>query len=257
MKKIYYLIKNLIYFFQKIKLIYIASKENITLILRIKILFLFFFHFFFNLLFINRKYKYYMKNFRENFIKFKFSHDWFSDNIPIWKYIFNKNKLNDVTEILEIGSFEGMSALFLLKNFENSKIDCVETFKGSDEHGDISFKKVKNNFLFNLKDYEKKFHLFERESDFFFQNIDKSKKNYDLIYIDGSHHGEQVFRDAKNCFDCLKLNGIMIFDDFLKEYYNEKHENTIGGVLNFIQKYKDKINIEFVHYQIFLKKKHN
>ena len=75
-----------------------------------------------------------------------------------------------------------------------------------------------------------------------------------MIYIDGSHHGEQVFRDAKNCFDCLKLNGIMIFDDFLKEYYNEKHENTIGGVLNFIQKYKDKINIEFVHYQIFLKK---
>ena len=52
-----------------------------------------------------------------------------------------KIKLNDVTDILEIGSFEGMSALFLLKNFENSKIDCVETFKGSDEHGDISFKK--------------------------------------------------------------------------------------------------------------------
>ena len=39
-----------------------------------------------------------------------------------------------------------MSTLFLLENLKNSKINCVETFKGSDEHEEADFIDVKKNF---------------------------------------------------------------------------------------------------------------
>ena len=40
-------------------------------------------------------------------------------------------------------------------------------------------------------------------SDNFFLHHVKDK-TYDFIYIDGSHHSKQVYKDAYNSFNCLK-----------------------------------------------------
>ena len=50
------------------------------------------------------------------------------------------------------------------------------------------------------------------------------------------------------------MNGLMIFDDFLRNYYDIKDENVIGAVFEFIKKFNDKIEIVFVGYQICIKK---
>ena len=52
--------------------------------------------------------------------KLKFNHgDLFSNNIPSWLYIFNKFSLfNKRLIALEIGSYEGRSSYFLLKNLK-------------------------------------------------------------------------------------------------------------------------------------------
>ena len=254
MKKIYYFIKSLEYFYKKFVLIFKSSRKRICLELKTKILILFFFHFFLNLFFINRKYKKNIKDFVDKKFKYKFSNDWFTDNIPIWNYIFEKKKIGGKNNILEIGSYEGMSALFLLEYFKDSRIDCIETFKGSDEHEKIDFTNVKNNFLYNLDNFKERSNLFEDTSDMFFEKLNKDKKVYDIIYIDGSHHSKQVFKDAENSFNCIKINGLIIFDDFLREYYDEKDQNTIGGALSFLEKYKNKVKLEFVHYQLFITK---
>ena len=257
MKKIFYYIKTLEYFFRKFNLIYKSAQTKIGLKLKIKILILYFFHFFFNLFFINRKFIKKKKIFIDKKVNYKFSNDWFTDNIPIWSYIFKKKKIRDEANILEIGSYEGMSTLFLLENFRNSKINCVETFKGSDEHDEIDFIDVKKNFLYNLSNYKERHDLFEGTSDSFFEKLNKGEKSYDVIYIDGSHHANQVFKDGENSFNCIKVDGLIIFDDFLREFYDERDQNTIGGALSFLEKYKDKIKLEFVHYQLFITKVRN
>ena len=43
----------------------------------------------------------------------------------------------------------------------------------------------------------------------------------------------------------------------LREYYDEKDQNTIGGALSFLEKYKNKVKLEFVHYQLFITKIRN
>ena len=76
---------------------------------------------------------------------------WFCNNL---NYLTNNfNKVNNIKNILEIGSYEGRSALFFLKNFSNSTITCVDTWSGSDEHKNFDFKLVEKNFDHNTSNY--------------------------------------------------------------------------------------------------------
>ena len=144
------------------------------------------------------------------------SHDWFSNNITTWINIFSEQNLKKKLEILEIGSYEGASAVFFVNFFNSSNLTCIETFDGSDEHKEIDFKKVKKNFDHNLQNFKTRVKLFLGKSHDFFQNKTDNELHYDIIYIDGSHHFEDVYLDAENSLKRLKKNGIIIFDDFLK-----------------------------------------
>ena len=65
---------------------------------------------------------------------YKFTTDWFIENLPIWEryliHLANQPEIN----VLEIGSWEGMSACWLLDNIlthDSSRITCIDTFDGS------------------------------------------------------------------------------------------------------------------------------
>ena len=146
-----------------------------------------------------------------------------------------------------------MSALFSLTKLSNSKIDCVETFQGSDEHSKLDFSKVEKNFYYNLSNFKDRYQIFKMTSDDFFKDR-LTHKMYDFIYIDGSHFSEQVYKDAINSFRCLNTNGIIIFDDFLKKFYKKIDQNPINGVISFIKEKKKQIKIMDVGYQICIKK---
>jgi hypothetical protein len=51
-------------------------------------------------------------------------------------------------------------------------------------------------------------------SDFFFDLIERK---YDLIFIDGLHHADQVKRDFENSLKCLNDNGYIVIHDVLPE----------------------------------------
>jgi predicted O-methyltransferase YrrM len=97
----------------------------------------------------------------------------------------------NIKNILEIGSFEGRSAIFFLNNFTNSNIYCIDTWSGSDEHDNFDFNAVEKNFdsntsTFQLNNRLKKFNMTSNE--FFLSN----SKKYDLIFVDGDHSCDQV-----------------------------------------------------------------
>lgn len=49
--------------------------------------------------------------------------------------------------------------------------------------------------------------------DFFSQN----KNGYDIIFIDGLHHSEQVYKDIKNSLECLNSGGTIVCHDMSPE----------------------------------------
>lgn len=75
-----------------------------------------------------------------------------------------------------------------------------------------------------------------------------------MIYIDGSHEYFQVKKDFENSFNCLEKNGYIICDDFMWFFYKDLNQNPMKAILEYYDKYKKKLNLEFVNHQIIFKK---
>ena len=69
-----------------------------------------------------------------------FTADWFSHNERMWRELFDKvgwHSPERELHALEVGSWEGRSACWLLQNIlkhENSTLHCIDTWSGSAEH---------------------------------------------------------------------------------------------------------------------------
>ena len=171
---------------------------------------------------------------------------WFTFNYQIWdKFLSN----NIFKSYLEIGSYEGRSAVFIGEKFKNIEINCVDIFENNNQHGDINFSKIYNNFLLNIKKLSNKVQVNKMTSDEFFKN---NKKKFDLIYIDGSHYAQNVLRDFENSFSVLQDGGILICDDFLFNEYVDI--NPISAFIPSLKKYHNKIKILYLNHQLIIKK---
>lgn len=51
--------------------------------------------------------------------------------------------------------------------------------------------------------------VMKTSDEFFLNNVDK----FDLVFIDGNHEKNQVYRDFKNSYNALTENGIIVFHD--------------------------------------------
>tara|TARA_B100000963_G_scaffold305185_1_gene279287 strand:- start:2588 stop:3304 length:717 start_codon:yes stop_codon:yes gene_type:complete len=202
--------------------------------------------------FLSSKKKYFTKKHKEYLGKKKTTTDYFSINAFYWNSILNKN-FKDFS-YLEIGSWEGNSALYILKNFNTKDVICVDIWDLYDnKYKDEQLKRF-NNFKYNLEEFKQKFSFYKNTSDNFFKN---NEKKFNLIYIDGSHEISQVYRDLCNSWNCLEDNGIIICDDyFYGSLYTEQSENMPAVSINkFLNENRDKIKIICVNNaQIFFKK---
>ena len=189
------------------------------------------------------------KKYYENKYKFNYE-DWFSININIWKkYLLPLNEI----KYLEIGCFEGRSAVFVGELENVKELTCVDTFEGNEEHKsmNINFDLVYKNCSENLNRLNKSYKLIKDTSHNFFKN---NNKKFNVIYIDGSHFYEDVKKDFLNSINCLDDNGILICDDFLWFFFKKKVQNPIGAILECYEKHRKDLEIIFINHQIIFKK---
>ena len=169
-----------------------------------------------------------------------YNEKWFCNNLNFLSVNF-KNTQN-IKKILEIGSYEGRSAIFFLKNFSDSNITCVDTWSGSDEHKGINFQLIEKNFDFNTSFYQSNNLLikYKMTSNEFFQ---KNEKYFDLIYLDGDHSSDQVKIDLINSWNILKKGCYFVLDDYMWWYYKDLKKNPSTPINNFIKENISNISI--------------
>ena len=200
-------------------------------------------------IFLKREIKRFKLNNRIFLEKKKITRDYFSLNA--YNFYLCLSKLKKDFKYLEIGSYEGNSALFVENYFNNAKIYCVDTWSGSNEHANHNFKIIEKNFNYNVKN-KKRIKKIKNTSNKFFSI---NKILFDVIYIDGYHFAPQVYADCINAWRCLKKNGYLICDDYIWQNYSKIEENpcfAINKFLNEIKKSYELINIS--NNQIFIKK---
>ena len=200
--------------------------------------------------------------FKHKIIKFKKEHQFFLQEKKISSDYFSMNafnfynylkKLKNNFKYLEIGSFEGNSAIFIAKKFKDCKIYCVDTWIGHEQYYiDKNFNEIEKNFDFNIKNYSNIVKIKNKSDTFFSENKDLK---FDVIYIDGDHHYDQVLLDCQNAWKLLKRDGIFICDDYIWSYFDDIKKNPCYAINMFLKEIKNKYKIlQVSKSQIFLRK---
>ena len=164
---------------------------------------------------------------------FTFTQNWFSVVEGVWEDLIPKIRPKT---ILEIGSYEGASACYLINKLAQEspiEIHCIDTWDGGAEHkgAAIDMASVESRFHHNTKlaisrvPHNVNLIVHKGLSDFHLASLVSQNYSgfFDFIYIDGSHQAPDVLTDAVLGFKLLKVGGFMFFDDYLWS------ENLSGG----------------------------
>lgn len=195
------------------------------------------------------------RDFQRVLLNERFSNDWFCGNIPHWLAAFHKYKLFDKDlEALEIGSWEGLSSRFILETLPRARLTCVDTWAGADEHQGRPLNTIEDNFDANLLPFASRLCKFKGTSFNYFSTQQERRAQFDLIYIDGSHHSDDVIIDAVKGFEQLKTGGLMIFDDYLWRFYRRSIDNPAAAINSFLRLKAGCCEIVSVYAQVILRK---
>lgn len=198
---------------------------------------------------------------------YQFTADWFALHARVWDSLIGRLM---PTKILEIGSYEGRAASYLIEKCAAAgpiEIYCVDTWEGSHEHDKRTMPSVERRFDHNVMvavqqaPHPVSFRKLKKPSiDALATLIATDVPQFDLIYIDGSHQATDVLADAVLGFQLLRIGGIMIFDDYYwheepagKQDFFNMPKPAIDAFVNIFQR-----KLQFIgglpNYQVYLEK---
>lgn len=200
--------------------------------------------------------------------EYKFTKKWFEEDKAF--EILKSNLKGKQLDILEIGSFEGASAVWFLENLigYSSTLTCVDpwttysqTEKSFQSYGEKNtewdFADKKQTFEHNIQLTGKKDQvtIIQGFSHEILPKLISQGKKYDLIFIDGNHVSSFVLTDAVFSWYLLKKDGYLLFDDY--EWGLAKTKASLKpklGIDSFIECFGDYLsNIHTANRNLILK----
>lgn len=138
--------------------------------------------------------------------RYDFTADWFTWNVPVWREVLALYRGRPGVRYLEIGAYEGRSAVWMLENVltdPTSNLTAIDIFDGPYEA------KYRANVA--------KTGAADRVTTIKGPSQIEARKlpleSFDIVYVDGSHDKPDVLEDAVLCWRLLKPGGLLIFDD--------------------------------------------
>lgn len=158
---------------------------------------------------------------------------------------------------LQIGAYTGDASEWLLDNIithESSWLTDVDTWCGSDEevHKEFDWTELEKYYDKRMSKYKNICKIKGYSADF----LQSAQENYyDFIYIDGDHRAEEVYKDAIFSWRCLKVGGIMAFDDYMWRHDSgDAMLCPMPGINQFLQEYNGKFQLLIMFEQVWIRK---
>ncbi len=174
-----------------------------------------------------------------------------------WVYHVNMNDyINKPIHYLEIGAFHGANILSVAQTYgkhNDSKLYCIDPWEDYQDYPEYKDKQESNYEIFmeNVETSGVKDKIIVNRGYSNVKILDYEDQFFDIIYIDGNHEPEYVLEDAVLSFRKLKVNGILIFDD----YGWGGPDLTKRGIDGFLNGYHKRIEIlGELNTQVFIKK---
>jgi predicted O-methyltransferase YrrM len=182
--------------------------------------------------------------------KYEFTTDWVTRHANVWTEQLKHLKGKPNVHALEIGTFEGRSAIWFLENIlihNTSSITSIDIF---------AEKTYEDRFDRNIQasGVANKVRKIKGSSQKALRELEWNR--YDFVYIDGSHTAKDVLVDAVLSWDLLKAGGIIVFDDYqwqVDQYKSwARPQMAIDAFLQVFEPYVDLLHQE---YQVVVRKK--
>jgi predicted O-methyltransferase YrrM len=151
----------------------------------------------------------------------EFTNGWFEDEAKAnWDRLL---PLIQPKKILEIGSFEGKSAVYMIQTLGNLypfELHCVDSWDGVERYK-RDMQVIRSRFFANTREAgENAPHMVslflheEKSASALPKMFAAHEASFDFIYVDGSHYGGDVIADAVNSFGLARTGGVIGFDDY-------------------------------------------
>jgi predicted O-methyltransferase YrrM len=187
-----------------------------------------------------------------------FSADWTTWHFANWAEFLRPLRSMPV-RVLEIGSWEGRSALFFLHYFSRSQVVCVDTFGGNIEHarnphfaalvGD-----TERRFDANVAAFAARVEKIKGPSAEVLPQLGIAARRFDVVYVDGSHRAADVYSDGTLAWPMLARNGILIFDDYEFDEIEQESERPKPGIDAFLRAFEGQYRLLHRAYQVAIAK---
>lgn len=186
-----------------------------------------------------------------------FTTAWGDMHFSVWVEILNSLR-DKPLKILEIGSWEGRSAIFFLEFLPNSRITCIDTFEGNEEQAYNSLNeklnRLEDRFDSNLSSYGDRCEKIKSRSIPALDRLAQANRKFDLIYIDGDHRRNAVLLDSLLCWQMLDNGGLIFWDDYLWGKNYSEPERPKGGIDAFLALHKNEYVLRGTGHQVMIQR---
>lgn len=187
-----------------------------------------------------------------------FSTDWTSRHFSTWSAIL-AGRRDEPLRVLEIGSWEGRSAIFFLRYFPYCRLTCVDTFQGSPEHAlrdkwRDALPEIESRFDQNVAEFTGRVEKLKKTSVKALNELRAEGRRFDLVLIDGSHHRADVHADAEGCWPLVAEGGMVIFDDYEWNFPVAAEDHPKLGVDAFLSGHAGEFEERERGYQLIIAK---
>jgi SAM-dependent methyltransferase len=160
---------------------------------------------------------------------------------------------------LEVGCFEGRATLWLLDHIltdPTAHIVAVDTFEGSPEFVPMMIDgRSRARFDRNLAApiAAGKVTVLEGDSKVTLRGLPLWKQ-FDFVYIDGSHRAPDVLTDAVLAWQLLKPGGVLAFDDYGWDLSAPETERPQAAIDAFLSIFAAELTVRHSDYQVAVEK---
>lgn len=141
--------------------------------------------------------------------EYEFTANWFKkDKRKRWQKYFARLPDASPVQMLEIGSYEGRSAIFFAETLgDRLRLDTIDPF-GSSE--------IRDRFFQNTQQWRRSgvithYAMYSGQA---LAELLVAGKQYDAINVDGSHEALSVLYDGAMALRLAKVGGVICFDDY-------------------------------------------
>ncbi|RJF67318.1 O-methyltransferase [Rhodopseudomonas palustris] len=165
------------------------------------------------------------RNLEEWYAGKELTSDWFTSKVPHWTTHL-KGFTKRPIRFLELGSFEGRSAIFILNHFPQAHLTCIDLFNGEFE----------NRFDSNLAEFGDRVTKLKGKAISHLDDLIAQKKRYQIIYLDAGKMRDPTLVMSIMAWAMLREGGVMIWDDYqwkLDRPADQRPHDAINAFLDY------------------------